>query len=191
MNTNIRWWLCLLLCLFMVNGTSAQDKSEPVIKQFYNADGAPVYKLWFFVNRIGFRYQGDSEVSRRLDENQEEQVILMYDNGGVRTPLHFLVRIALENGPPASAAMTKEHEIRGLTVWMEIVEDDDEVASFKRRAEDITVIKNADVSATMEPFTFRGVTFTPGVRYHPLHDLAGTAYSVRMDGLSFALTYEP
>ncbi len=184
------WWIIPASVLCLTAGGSAQDETvRPDIKQFVNAEGAPLYKLWFFVNRIGFRYRGEEDLMRRLDENQEEEVLVMYDEGGERKQLQMVARIALENGPPVSPTMTKEHEIRNLTVWLDILEDDDEVASFKLRAENFTVKKNADVTAPMEPFTFRGVTFTPSVRYLPLQDLATTEYYIRMDGLSFALVY--
>ncbi|HSQ75308.1 MAG TPA: hypothetical protein VLT13_07110 [Bacteroidota bacterium] len=184
------WWLIPASILFLTTGVKAQeDVVRTDIKQFVSAEGAPLYKLWFFVNRIGFRYRGEEDLMRRLDENQEEETMVMYDEGGVRKQLQVIARIALENGPPVSPTLTKEHEIRNLTVWLEMLEDDDEVASFKLRAENFTVKKNADVTASMEPFKFRGVTFTPSVRYLPLQDLATTEYYIRMDGLSFALVY--
>ncbi|MBP1690993.1 MAG: hypothetical protein H6Q32_345 [Bacteroidetes bacterium] len=188
---NTKCWLLVLAGLISVRVAPAQDAPEPAIRQFFNVEGAPVHKLWFFVNRIGFRYYGETEQQARLDENQEEEIVLAYDQGGVRKQLNVMVRIALENGPPMSPTMTKEHEIRGLTVWMELTEDDEEVGSFKCRGENFTVTKSKDVTMVMEPFTFRGVTFAPSVRYLPLHDLAVTSYYVRMDGLSFALTYVP
>lgn len=184
-------WLVVVAGLLLVHSAPAQDVPEPVIRQFFSADGAPVHKVWFFVNRIGFRYYGETEQQMRLDENQEEEIVLAYNEGGARKQLSVMVRIALENGPPVSPTMTKEHEIRGLTVWMELTQDDEEVGSFKCRGESFTVTKSKDVTMAMEPFTFRGVTFTPSVRYLPLHDLAASSYYVRMDGLSFALTYAP
>ncbi|MCC6397310.1 MAG: hypothetical protein IT282_09840 [Bacteroidetes bacterium] len=188
---NTKYWLLVLAGTLSVQNAPAQDAPAPVIKQFFSAEGVPVHKLWFFVNRIGFRYYGETEQQARLDENQEEEIVLAYDEGGARKQIDVMVRIALENGPPVSPTMTKEHEIRGLTVWMELTQDDEEVGSFKCRGESFTVTKGSDVTMTMEPFTFRGVTFTPSVRYMPLHDLAASSYYVRMDGLSFALTYAP
>jgi hypothetical protein len=185
------WWWCIPLCLLAApTGGRAQEDAGPAIKPLLNPDGAALHSLWFFVNRVGFRFQSESDLNRRLDENQEEEILLQYDEDGVRKQLQVTVRIALENGPPVSPTMTKEHEIRGLTVWMEIAQDDEEVASFKRRAEDFVVTKKQSVTATMEPFTFRNVLFSPSVQYDALRDLAGPAYYVRMEGLSFTLTYE-
>ena len=186
---HIRWWLIPLALLLLTTGAPAQEDQGPPIKQVLNADGTPVHTLWFFVNRIGFRYRDEEDLTRRLDENQEEEILLMYDENGVRKRLQVVVRVALENGPPVSPTLTKEHEIRNLTVWMDIEQDDEEVGSFKRRADEFAVTKKQSVTAAMEPFMFRGITFTPSVRYLPLQDLAGPAYYIRMEGLSFTLTY--
>lgn len=187
----MRLWVVVVpaALLFLTAGVKAQDDVTPNIKQLLNEEGAPLYKVWLFVNRIGFRYRGEQNLRRRLDENQEEEVVLLYDEGGVRKQLQMSARIVLENAPPVSATLRKEHEIRNLTVWVEISEDGDEIASFKMRAEDFTVTTKADVTATMEPFMFRGVTFTPSVHYLPLQDFVTTEYYVGMEGLSFTLTY--
>lgn len=186
----IWWWLIPVCLLAAPTGGSAQEDTLPAIRSLLNADGAPLHELWFFVNRVGYRFQTESDLDKRSDENQEEEILLQYDEGGVRKQLQVVVRIALTNGPPMSPTMSKEHEIRGLTVWMEISQDDEEVASFKRTAESFVVTKKQGVTATMEPFTFRKVLFTPSVRYVALRDLAGPAYYVRMEGLSFTLTYQ-
>lgn len=182
-------WCIPLLLLLVAAPAPAQDTPQQPIKRFMNADGTALFDLWFFTNRIDYRFRGESDLQKRLDENQEEETVLFYDEGGVRKQLKVGARIALENGPPVSPTMTKEHEIRGVTIWLEFFENDEEVGSFKVRGEDFVVVKKTPVTSTLEPIVFRGVTMTPSVLYHPLQDLAGPSYIVKMEGLRFVLKY--
>jgi hypothetical protein len=182
-------WCIAVLLIMVAVPARAQDPVQEPIKRFMNAEGTALFDLWFFTNRIQYRFRGESDLTKRLDENQEEETVLFYDEGGVRKRLKVGARIALENGPPVSPASTKEHEIRGVTVWLEFSENDEEVGSFKVRGEDFVVVKKSPVTSTLEPIVFRGVTMTPSVLYHPLQDLAGPAYIVKMEGLRFVLKY--
>jgi hypothetical protein len=185
---SLLWCVPALLFLATVQAP-AQDAVQQPIKRFMNAGGTELFDLWFFTNRIDYRFRGESDLERRMDENQEEETVLLYDEGGVRKQLKVVARIALENGPPVSPTMTKVHEIRGVTVWLEFLENDEEVGSFKVRGEDFAVVKKTPVTSTLEPIVFRGITLTPSIMYHPLQDLAGPSYVVKMEGLRFALKY--
>ncbi len=183
----IKWILPLLF--LAATGVPAQEEEQPAIRQFYAADGSPLYKLWFLLNRVDFRYRGEGDAMKRLDVNQEEETTVYYDEEGQRKPLKIMVRLSLENGPPVSTSISKEHEIRRLRIWMDVYEGDEEVESVDRKADDFVVARKKDSFVTMEPFTFRGVTLTPNVHYYPLQDLAGDAYFVKMEGIWFMLEY--
>lgn len=179
----------LMLLLLPLYASPAQDEDLPPIKRFTNADGTVLHDLWFFTNRIDYRFRGESDLRRKMDENQEEETVLFYEEGGVTHQLKVVARIALENGPPVSPTITKEHEIKGVTVWLEFLENDEEIADFKVRGDNFFVVKNTPVTSALEPIMFRGVTLAPSILYHPLQDHAGPAYIVKMEGLRFLLTY--
>ena len=183
--------LFCLLVAFCTWSAPGQEKESRTITQFFNAEGSPVSRIWFIVNKIGFSYRGESDAQKRMDVNEEEESALWYDEDGVRKSLKIMVRLALENGPPVDARMTKEHEIRRLTIWCDFAEGDEDEVSFDRQAEDFAVVKGKESIQRLEGFAYRGVTFTPGVRYFPLQDLAGSGYIVKMDGIWFDLTYAP
>jgi hypothetical protein len=181
-----------LFCFLMAVCTwyaPGQEKEARTITQFFNAEGSPVSRIWFIVNKLGFSYRGESDAQKRLDVNEEEESVLLYDEGGVRKTIRIMVRLSFENGPPVESRITKEHEIRRLTILCDFAEGEGEEVSFERSAEDFAVVKGKDAVRSLEGFTYRGVTFTPGVRYFPLQDLAGSGYIVKMDGIWFDLTY--
>jgi hypothetical protein len=183
-------FLFLSALLMLTDVASGQNApASAAISQLFNAEGSPVNKLWFLVNKVSFTFRSERDAEKRLDVNEEEESVIFYDEAGVRKPIKIVLRLSLENGPPVQATMSKEHEIRRIRVWCDLIEGDQKVGEFEAEAEDLIVTKATVVVAAMNPFVFRGVTFTPSLRYLPLQDMAGPAYFVRMEGVWLDLAY--